>query len=61
MDDLIFYILATIFQSYEDDGRVIMKDCAEEQHLTTFGIEKSPPSLSLKLAVAGSAGQCLTY
>ena len=27
MDDLQFYVLSTVFQSYQDDGHMIMKGC----------------------------------
>ena len=29
MDDLGFYVLSTVFQSYQDDGRVIVKGCVQ--------------------------------
>ena len=36
--DLRFYVFSTVFQSYQDDGRVIMKKAV--CHGTTFTIEK---------------------
>ena len=29
MDDLRFYVISTVFQSYQDDGRMIMKGCVQ--------------------------------
>ena len=29
MDDLRFYVLSTVFQSYKDDGRLITKGCVQ--------------------------------
>ena len=29
MDDLQFYVFSTVFQSYQDDGQVIMKGCVQ--------------------------------
>ena len=37
MDDLRFYVLPTVFQSYQDDGRMIMEGCVQ---WNSFTIEK---------------------
>ena len=29
MDDMRFYVLSTVFQSYQDDGQMIMKGCVQ--------------------------------
>ena len=29
MDELPFYILFTVYQSYQDDGKLIMKGCVQ--------------------------------
>ena len=47
----------TVFQSYQDDGRVIMKGCVPG---TPFTVEISPRA-GLKLGTARSAGQHLTH
>ena len=29
MDDLQFYVISTVFQSYQDDGQMLMKGCVQ--------------------------------
>ena len=49
MRDLRFYVFSTVFQSYQDDGRVIMKSCAPWNHVYDWkvlslerGLNKGP-------------------
>ena len=46
MDGLRFYVLSTVFQSYQDDGRLIMKGCAQ---WNTFTVEKTSPRAGIKV------------
>ena len=43
MDDLQFYVLSTVFQSYQDDGRLAMCNG------TLFTVEKILPQEGIKL------------
>ena len=58
MIDLQFYVFSTLFQSYQDDGWVIMKGCGE---WNLFMAEKILTQVELKLKIARSVGQCLTH
>ena len=46
MDELRFYVRSTIFQSYQDDERLIMKSCVQWNPIT---VEKKIPRVGLKL------------
>ena len=46
MDDLGFYVLLTVFQSYQDDVWMIMKDCAQWNSVT---VEKISPRVRIEL------------
>ena len=43
MDDLRFYVISTLFQLYQDDERLIMKDCTMDPclHLRRFCLKQS--------------------
>ena len=44
---------STVFQSYQDDGKVIMKDTVKPR----LGLKKSPPQAGLESGTARSVGQ----
>ena len=50
MDDLRFYVLSTIFQSYQDDGPVIMKGNG-----TPFTVKKISPRARLEVQLFKSS------
>ena len=58
MDDLRFYVLSIVFQSYQDNGRMIMKGCVNG---TPFMVEKISPRARIELRTARSVGQRLTH
>ena len=47
---------STVIQSYQEDGRMIMKGCVQG---TLFTIEKFPPTAGFKPRAARSVGQHL--
>ena len=51
-----FTSISTVFQSYQDDGRVIMKGCVQGN---PFTVEKTSPRAGLELGTARSVGQRL--
>ena len=53
-----FTSFSTVFQSYQDDGRMIMEGYVQ-WNLFTFN--KIWPQAGLELWTARSAGQCLTH
>ena len=53
-----FTSFSTVFQSYQDDGRMIMKGCVQWKPVTT---EKISPQAGLELTTARSVGQRLTH
>ena len=59
MDDLGFYILSTLFHSYQDNGWMIMKGCVQWNPI----YEWKDPRLrqGSKITTARSVGQRLTY
>ena len=48
---------STVFQSYQEDGWMIMKGCVQ---WNAFYVEKISSHAGLHLATARSIGQCLT-
>ena len=58
MDDLIFTSFSTVFQSYQDDVRMIIKGCVQ---WNPFMVEKNSPQAGLELGNARSVGQRLTH
>ena len=46
MDDMRFYILSTVFQSYQADGQVLMEGCEQWK---PFTFEKISPRAGLEL------------
>ena len=52
-----FTSFSTVFQSYQDDGRMIMKDCVQ---WNPFTVEKISPRAGIELGTARSVGQRLT-
>ena len=53
-----FTSFSTVFQSYQDDGRMIMKGCVQ---WNTYTVEKISPRAGLELATARSVGQPLAH
>ena len=49
-----FMYFSTVFQSYQDDGQVIMKGCVQWNRL---GLEISLPQVELEPVTAVSGGQ----
>ena len=50
MDDLRFYVLFNIFQSYQDNGWVTMESCVQWNQMNgaPFTTEITPPQAGLK-------------
>ena len=57
MDDLRFYVYSTVFQSFQDDGWVIMKDC--EQWNPVCNSKDLLPKVGLQPGTSRSVGQHL--
>ena len=53
-----FTSFSTEFQSYQDDGRMIMKDCATEPRLW---LKRSLPQVGIEPGIARSVGPRLTH
>ena len=53
-----FASFSTVFQSYQDDERLIMKDCVQ---WNPFTLEKISPRAGLERTTARSVGQRLTH
>ena len=53
-----FTSILTVFQSYQDDGRMIMKGCVQ---WTPFTLEKISPRAGIEPGTARSLGQRLSY
>ena len=53
-----FTSFSTVFQSYQDDGQLIIKGCVQ---WNPFTVEKSSPRAGLELGTARSVGQRLTH
>ena len=53
-----FTSFSAVFQSYHDDGRMIMKGCVQ---WTPFTVEKISPRAGLELRTSRSVGQRLTH
>ena len=58
MDDLQFYVLSTIFQSYHDDGRMIRKAVCNEP---PFSVGKILTSSGARNRSVRSVSQRLTH
>ena len=43
MDNLLFYVLLKVFQSYQDDGKVKLKDCVKLNGLKGFHLQHFQP------------------
>ena len=56
-----FYVFSTVFQSYQDDGRVIMKGSAQVCNGIPFTVEKISSRTELELGTDSSVGQRLIY
>ena len=56
--DFTFTSFSIEFQSYQDDGCVMMKDCGMGPGLQS---ERCPQQAGLKPRTARSVGQCFTY
>ena len=54
-----FMSFSTVFESYQEDGQMIMKGCA--QWNPVYSCEEYSPWVGLKLGTARSVGQCLTH
>ena len=50
---------STVFQSYQDNGQMIMKGCVQNGNL--FMVVKISPQAGLKFGTARSVGQRLTH
>ena len=57
MAGLPFYILLTVFSSYKDDGRSLMRSCAIKPYLQ---LEIFPPPAGLNLSTGRSVVQRLS-
>ena len=53
-----FTPISTVFQSYQDDGRVIMKGCVQ---WNPFTVERTSRRAGLELGAARSVGQRLIH
>ena len=53
-----FMLLSTGFQSYQDNERIMIKDCANERHLR---LKRFPPVVGIELWIARLAGQLSTH
>ena len=56
MDDLNLTSFSTVFQSYQDDGQMIMKGC-----MLLFTVDKNLPRAGAQTLDARSVGQRLTH
>ena len=56
--DCDFISFTTVFQSYQDDERLIMKGCKQ---WNPFTVEKISPRAGLELGAARSVGQGLRH
>ena len=53
-----FTAISTVFQSYQEDERIIMKGCVQ---WNPFTVEKTSPRAGLELGTARSIGRRLTH
>ena len=60
MDDLQFYVLLTVFQSYQDDGWVKKKGCAQKKKKKK-NVDYGKDSPLLKCRTTRLPGQHLIY
>ena len=56
-----FMSISTVFQSYQDDGQVIMKGCVQWNPVYVRKDPHLSPQAGLELTTARSVGQCLTH
>ena len=59
MDDLRFWFFSTVFQSYQDDGGMIIKRAVCNG--IPFKLEEISPQAGLELVTPRSVGQRLTH
>ena len=53
-----FTFFSTVFQSCQDDERLIIKGCVQ---WSPFTVEKILPQAGMELGTTRSVGQCLTH
>ena len=55
---LVIYFLSAVFQSYQDDGKVILKGCVQRNLVSIW---KFLPQAGIEHGIATSVGQHLTH